>query len=130
QPAPARGVGEFGCPKMLVESGCRMSQRRDDFCSYSERSAMAVRLQFAAKDGPEPHRPVCRQPGAYALQDACNEQGKAGWRTRAYLPAGAEIRERRQPHRGEPIAANVPYPTGVDRVLLRGRAERVSATRL
>jgi len=22
---------------------------------------MAVRLQFAAKDGPEPHRPACRQ---------------------------------------------------------------------
>jgi hypothetical protein len=28
---------------------------------------------------------------------------------RPHLPAGAEIRERRQPHRGEPIAATVPY---------------------
>jgi transcriptional regulator with XRE-family HTH domain len=29
--------------------------------SFSERSAMAVRLQFAAKDGREPHRSACRQ---------------------------------------------------------------------
>src|SRR6516165_1127246 len=98
--------------------------------SSSERSAMAVRLQFAAKDGPEPHRSACRQASADAPQDACNEPAKAGCRTRPHLPAGAEIRERRQPHRGEPVAANVPYPAGAGRVLLRGRAERISATRL
>src|SRR5262249_45389024 len=43
--------------KLLVESEQRMSQRRDDFCSShssSERSAMAVRLQFAAKKAPNP----------------------------------------------------------------------------
>ncbi len=32
-----------------------------------------------------------------------------------------------QPHRGEPVAANVPYPAGASSVLLRGRAERISA---
>src|SRR5262249_23232948 len=116
--------------KLLVESGCRMSQRRDDFCSYSERSAMAVRLQFAAKDGPEPHRPACRQACADAPQDACNEPGGAGCRTRPQLPAGTEIREGHEPHRGEPVAANVPYLAGAGRVLLRGRAERISATGL
>ena len=30
----------------------------------------------------------------------------------------------------QPVAANVPYPAGASRVLLRGRAERISATRL
>src|SRR5262249_14561046 len=40
--------------KLLVESGCRMSQRRDDFCSYSERSAMAVRLELPRKMAPNP----------------------------------------------------------------------------
>src|SRR5262249_4641916 len=63
-------------------------------------------------------------------ENACNEPGKAGCRTRPHIPAGAEIRERRQPHRGEPLAANVPYPAGASSVLLRGRAERISATRL
>src|SRR5262249_11605072 len=96
--------------------------------SLSERITHGGSLTIAAC--PEPHRPVCRQPGAYAPQDAWNEPGKAGWRTRPHLPAGAEIRERRHPHRGEPVAANVPYPAGAGRVLLRGRAERVSATRL
>src|SRR6266508_1787449 len=62
--------------------------------------------------------------------DAFNEPGKAGCRTRPHLPAGSEIRERHQPHRGEPIAANLPYPSGANSVLLRGRAERISATRL
>src|SRR5215510_8230662 len=98
--------------------------------SSSERSALAVRLQFAAKDGPEPHRPACRQAGVDAPQGACNEPAKAGCRTRPHLPAGAEIRERHHPHRGEPVAANLPYPSGASRVLLRGRAERISATRL
>ena len=41
--------------KLLVESGCRMSQRRDDFAhSFSERSAMAVRLQLPRKKAPNP----------------------------------------------------------------------------
>src|SRR5262249_44839818 len=120
--------GQTFVQKLLVEPGCRVSQRRDD--SFSKRSAMAARSQFAPKDGPEPHRPVCRQPGAYAPQDAWNEPGKAGWSTRPHLPAGAEIREGRQPHRGEPVATNLPCPSGASRVLLRGRAERVSATRL
>src|SRR5262245_55868235 len=31
-----------------------MSQRRDDFCSYSERSAMAVRLELPRKMAPNP----------------------------------------------------------------------------
>jgi DNA-binding XRE family transcriptional regulator len=28
-----------------------------------------------------------------------------------------------QPHRGEPVAANLPYPTGTGGILLRGRAQ-------
>jgi transcriptional regulator with XRE-family HTH domain len=39
--------------KLLVESGCRMSQRRDDFAhSFSERSDMVVRLQLPRKKAP------------------------------------------------------------------------------
>jgi transcriptional regulator with XRE-family HTH domain len=41
--------------KLLVESGCRMSQRRDDFAhSFSERSDMVVRLQLPRKKAPKP----------------------------------------------------------------------------
>src|SRR5207245_7239279 len=41
--------------KLLVESGCRMSQRRDDFAhGFGERSAMAVRLQLPRKKAPNP----------------------------------------------------------------------------
>src|SRR5215831_7793120 len=98
--------------------------------SFSERSAHGGSLTIAAKEGPESHRPARRQPGADAPPNACNEPGKAGCRTRPHIPAGAEIRERRQPHRGESLAANVPYPAGASSVFLRGRAERISATRL
>src|SRR5262249_44409254 len=49
--------------------------------------------------------------------------GEARCRTRPQLPAGTEIREGRQPHRGRPIAATLPYPAGATRVLLRGRAK-------
>jgi hypothetical protein len=38
--------------------------------------------------------------------------------------------KRHQPHGGQSVAANVRYPSGASRVLLRGRAERISATRL
>ena len=31
---------------------------------------------------------------------------------------------------GQPVAANLPYPSGASNVLLRGRAEHISATRL
>jgi transcriptional regulator with XRE-family HTH domain len=31
------------------------------------------------------------------------------------------------PYRGQPIAANLPYPSGASRVLLRERAKRISA---
>src|SRR6516164_5880196 len=98
--------------------------------SSSDRVSHGGSLIIAAKEGPEPHRPARRQPVADAPPNACNEPGKAGCRTRPHLPAGAEIRERCQPHRGEPVAANVPYPSGASSVLLRGRAERISATRL
>jgi transcriptional regulator with XRE-family HTH domain len=33
------------------------------------------------------------------------------------------------PHRGEQVAANLPYPSGASNILLRGRAERFSARR-
>src|SRR5262249_15343196 len=85
---------------------------------------MAVRLPLPRKKAPSP---IDQPPGADAPPNACNEPGEAGCRTRPYLPAGAEIRERRQPHRGQQVAANVPYPAGASRVLLRGRAERISA---
>src|SRR5262249_45570764 len=48
---------------------------------------------------------------------------------RHHLPASAEMREGRQPHRGQPVAANLTYPAGASGVLLRGRAKRISATR-
>jgi DNA-binding XRE family transcriptional regulator len=34
------------------------------------------------------------------------------------------------PHRGRSVTANLPYPSGASRVLLRGRAESISASRL
>src|SRR5262249_21217032 len=117
--------------KLVVESGCRMSQRRDDFLliALATGSAMAVRLSLPRKKAPNP---IDQHVGSRLRMppNACNEPGKAGCRTRPHLPAGAEIRERCQPHRGEPVAANVPYPSGASRVLLRGRAERTSATRV
>src|SRR5262249_22258682 len=80
--------------------------------SFSERSAMVPRYTIATKKAPEPHRQARRPPRAHAAQDACNEPGEAGCRTRPHLPAGAEIRERHQPHGGQPVAANVRYPSG------------------
>src|SRR6516225_3164490 len=87
-------------------------------------------LAIAAKEGPEPNRPARRQPGADAPQDACNEPDKTGRCARPHLPAGAEIRERHQPYRGQPVAANLPHSSGASNVLLRGRAVRINATRL
>src|SRR6516162_6746488 len=97
---------------------------------FSEWSAHGGSLTIAAKEDPEPHRPARRRSGAHAPHYACNEPGKAGCRTQPHLPAGAEIRERYQPHRGRPVAATLPCPSGASRVLLRGRAECFSATRL
>src|SRR5215831_2873792 len=75
------------------------------------------------QEGPKPDRQTRWQPGAHAPLDACNEPGEAGRRTRPYLPAGTEIRERHEPHRGEPAAANLPHFAGTGGVLLRGRTE-------
>src|SRR5262245_18131181 len=117
--------------KLLVESGCRISQRRDDFCALLWRLVShGGALTIAAKEGPGAHRPARRQSGADAAPNASYEPGKPGCRPWPHLPAGAEIRERRQPHRGQPVAANLPNPAGASRVLLRGRSERISATRL
>src|SRR5215813_5207981 len=98
--------------------------------SKRKESSHGGSLTIAAKEGPGPHRPACRQPGADAPHYACNEPRKAGCRTRPHLPAGAEIRERHQPHRGQPVAANLPYPAGPGSFLLRGRAKCSSAARL
>src|SRR5262245_43357049 len=38
--------------------------------------------------------------------------------------------EKGQPHRGEPVAANLSNPSGAGGVFFRGRAERIRATRL
>src|SRR5262249_40587216 len=47
--------GQTFCPKIAVESGCRVSQRRDDFAhSFSERSAMAPRYTIGRKGAPKP----------------------------------------------------------------------------
>src|SRR5262245_29304913 len=98
--------------------------------SFSEQSAMAVRLQLPRKKAPNPtDQHVGSRVRMRRLMIAMSQE-KLRCRTRPHLPAGAEIRERRQPHRGEPVAANVPYLAGASRVLLRGRAERISATRL
>src|SRR6516165_6478577 len=71
--------------KLLVESGCRMSQRRDDFFahSFSERSAHGGSLTIAAKEGPYSHvnafkvmqRGVCDRLSIYA---ACPKQFASG----------------------------------------------------
>src|SRR6516225_8641614 len=98
--------------------------------SSSEQSANGGSLTIAAKEGSEPHRQACRQPGADAPHYACNEPGKVGCRTRPHLSAGAEIREGHQPHRSQPVAANLPNPSGASSVFLRGLAERISAIRL
>src|SRR6516225_2549289 len=98
--------------------------------SLSERISHGGSLTIAAKEGPEPHRPPRRQPGADAPHYAGNEPGATGRGARHHLPASAEMRERRQPHRGQPIAANLTYPSGASSFFLRGRAERISATRL
>src|SRR6516162_4308097 len=98
--------------------------------SLSERISHGGSLTIAAKEGPEPHRPACRQPGADAPPDAGNEPGATGRCAGHHLPASAEMRERRQPHRGQPVAANLTYPSGASSVLLRGRAKRISAPRL
>src|SRR5215471_11177767 len=97
--------------------------------SFGERSNGGS-LTIAAKEGPEPHRPARRGPGADAPQDAGDEPGATGRGARHQLPASAEMRERRQPHRGQPIAANLTCPSGATSVFLRGRAECISATRL
>jgi hypothetical protein len=45
-------------------------------------------------------------------------------------PSGLYMSEEDLPnHRGQPVAATLPYPSGASRVLLRGCAERISATR-
>src|SRR5262245_56502412 len=98
--------------------------------SFGERSAMAVRLQFAAKKAPNPTDQHVGSRVRMRRLMLRMSQEKLGCRTRPHLPAGAEIRERRQPHRGEPVAATLPYPSGASSVLLRGRAERISATRV
>src|SRR5215467_7808678 len=97
---------------------------------FSEWSAHGGSLTIAAEEGPEPHRPARRQPGADAPHYACNEPGATGRCARHHLPASAEKRERRQPHRGEPVAANLSNPSGAGGVFFRGRAERIRATRL
>src|SRR5262245_1416433 len=109
----------------------RYSGRRDDFRSIALSAVShAGSLTIAAKEGPEPHRHSRWPPRAHAPQDACNEPGKAGCRTRPHLPAGAKIREWQKPHRGQPVAANLPYSSGASSVVLRGCAYRISATRL
>src|SRR5215472_4785054 len=98
--------------------------------SFSERSAHGGSLTIAAKEGSEPHRPAHRGPGADAPQDAGNEPGATGRGARHHLPASAEKRERHQPHRGQPVAANLPYPSGASSVLFRGRAKCSSTARV
>src|SRR5262249_56808047 len=94
--------------------------------SFSERSAMAVRLRKKAPSPIDKHVGA----GAHAPHYACNEPGKVGCCTRPRLPAGAEIRERHEPHRGQPVAANLANPSGASSVFLRGLAERINAIRL
>src|SRR5262245_6270884 len=133
-----------------------MSERRDDFCinSFSERSAMAVRLPLPRKKAPSPidHHvgsrvrmrrimlAMSQEQLAEALgityqqvqkcEKGANRIGASrlqqishilqvpvaffyeGRGARHHLPASAEKRERRQPHRGQPVAANLPYPSG------------------
>src|SRR5262249_22953814 len=86
--------------------------------SFSEPVSHGAPLYHWQEGGPEPYRPARRQPRAHAPPNACNEPGEARCRTRPQLPAGTEIREGRQPHRGRPIAATLPYPAGATRVLL------------
>src|SRR5262249_8254871 len=98
--------------------------------SFGERSAMAVRLQFAAKKAPNLTDQHVGKRGRVRRLTLAMSQGKLAAALGLTLPAGAEIRERRPTHRSEPVAANVPYPAGASGVLLRGRAERTSTTRL
>src|SRR6516225_10411516 len=91
----------IGCPKNDIRAGCPTSSKncslnRDVEClsvgtifahSFSKRSAHGGSLTIAAKEGPEPHGPARRQPGAHAPQDAGNEPGATGRCARHHLPA-------------------------------------------
>src|SRR5262249_44635434 len=96
--------------------------------SFSEQP-MAAHLQLPRKKAPNPtDRHVGSRVRMRRIMLAMSQEKLAA--ARPHLPAGAEIRERHQPHRGQPVAAHLPYPSGASSVLLRGRAERISATRL
>ncbi|CAA9285272.1 MAG: Transcriptional regulator, partial [uncultured Craurococcus sp.] len=71
---------------------------------------------------PEPHRCACRHAGSPPPHPARHEPGKARRGARPHLPAGAEIRARREPHRRQPALRPRPRSRRADRLLLRRHA--------
>src|ERR1700693_1261268 len=62
--------------------------------------------------GAEPNRQTCRQPRAHAPDDAQHEPREARGCPGSHVPTSTEVRERHQPHRRQPPAADFANPSG------------------
>src|SRR5690242_13440627 len=74
------------------------------------------------KEGSEPHRQACGESGSDAADDVGDESGKAWGCARLDLPAGPKIRKGHEPDRRQPVATDLPNPSGSGCILLRGRS--------
>src|SRR5262249_51905714 len=64
------------------------------------------------KEGSQPHRQACGEPGQDAPNDAFHEPGKARRRPWSDIPAGPKIRERDQPDRRQPSPTDLADSSG------------------
>ena len=91
---------------------------------------MGVRSPLPRKKAPSPtDQHVGARVRMRRKMLAMSQEQLAGALGISYQPS-AEMRGRRQPRRGQPIAANLTCPSGATSAFLRGRAECISATRL
>src|SRR5262249_7046607 len=95
--------------------------------SSSERSAMAVRLPLKAPNPIDQH--VGRRVRMRRLMLAMSQE-KLGFALGLTFQQVQKYEKGHEPHRGQPITANLSHPAGASSILLRGRAERISATGL
>src|SRR5579872_59639 len=70
------------------------------------------------KEGSEPHGQICRIARSHAQAHAGDEPGKARRKTRPYLSASSEIRERDKPYWRQPAPAHRANPQGAGGILL------------
>src|SRR5262245_13981105 len=120
---PKTRIGQTFCPKIC-------SLNRDVEClsigtifaySFSERSAMAVPNPIDQHVGSRVR--MRRKMLSMSQEKLGAELGLSFQQVQKYVRAANRIGASR-------LQQNVPYPAGASRVLLRGRAERLSATRL